>query len=438
MNIETTHTDNKTSLRGTKQSLPLVPNLRFKEFDDDWVNSRLYDLSKLITKGTTPKSFTSEGVNYVKIEGLQGVHIIKEKCRYINEEVHLKELKRSILQDKDLLFAIAGATVGKVGIVTPAILPANTNQALAIIRLKDKKYLNYILQILQSRVMKKYIYQSVSVGAQPNLNLEQIGEFRFNLPTLPEQQKIASFLTAVDTKIQQLTKKAALLAKYKKGVMQQLFSGELRFKDEHGNTYPDWEEKRLGEIVAIMTDYVAAGSFESLRNNVTVYDELNYALYVRLTDLRRKLKHSSLKYVDKSSFEFLSKSNLYGGELLLANIGANVGDVYLMPFNIGYATIAPNMIVVRENIDKFYSIYLFYHLNSHGGRKEINKAISGSGQPKLSKTDFKKVKLNLPSIKEQQKIATYLSSIDTKIERVNNQITQTQTFKKGLLQQLFV
>jgi type I restriction enzyme S subunit len=141
-----------------------------------------------------PKIFTSSGVNYVKIECLVGISINKEKCLFINEKTHSKELKRSILQENDLLFAIAGATVGKVGIVTSDILPANTNQALAIIRLKNTEYLSYTLQILQSRVMKKYIYQSISVGAQPNLNLEQIGNFEFFLPSLPEQQKIASFL----------------------------------------------------------------------------------------------------------------------------------------------------------------------------------------------------------------------------------------------------
>jgi type I restriction enzyme S subunit len=190
----TTITTIRQIIMQTKTEKQLTPKLRFKEFEGEWENNRLYDLSKLITKGTTPKIFTSSGVNYVKIECLVGISINKEKCLFINEKTHSKELKRSILQENDLLFAIAGATVGKVGIVTSDILPANTNQALAIIRLKNTEYLSYTLQILQSRVMKKYIYQSISVGAQPNLNLEQIGNFEFFLPSLPEQQKIASFL----------------------------------------------------------------------------------------------------------------------------------------------------------------------------------------------------------------------------------------------------
>ncbi len=85
------------------------------------------------------------------------MNINKEKCLYIDEETHQKELRRSILQNQDILFAIAGATIGKVAIVTEDILPANTNQALAIIRLTNKENLFYLLQILQSRIMKNYI-----------------------------------------------------------------------------------------------------------------------------------------------------------------------------------------------------------------------------------------------------------------------------------------
>ncbi len=208
---------------------------------------------------------------------------------------------------------------------------------------------------------------------------------------------------------------------------------KLRFKEFED----EWIQIKLIDIVSVMTDYVASGSFESLRNNVNVFEELNYALYVRLTDLRKSLKHKKLKYVDKSSYEFLSKSNLYGGELLIANIGANVGDVYMMPFGYGKATIAPNMIVIRENKTKFISSFLFYSFNSFGGKKSINKAISGSGQPKLSKTDFKKIKLNITNLKEQQKIAAFLTAVDTKLEQLGQKKELLANYKKDVMQQLF-
>jgi type I restriction enzyme S subunit len=422
----------------------LAPQLRFKEFDGEWEKDILKTRIDSIDSGWSPQCEEYPALNE-EWGVLKTTAVVWEGFNQnANKKLPEKLEPRPNLQvvKEDILITRAGPT-SRVG-VTVYVNEVRSKLMLSdkLIRLK----VNYITSSLflsislGNRDAQKQLVSKSSGLAESQTNISQkiLLNTKLLFPKLPEQKKIASFLSAVDEKIQQLTKKKALLEQYKKGVMQQLFSGQLRFKDENGKAYPDWEEKRLGGIVEIMTDFVAAGSFESLRNNVTVYDELNHALYVRLTDLRHGLKHKSLKYVDKSSFEFLAKSNLYGGELLLANIGANVGDVYLMPFNIGHATIAPNMIVIRENINKFHSTYLFYHLNSHGGKKEINKAISGSGQPKLSKTDFKKLKLKLPSLFEQQKIATYLSGIDTKIESVNTKITQTQTFKKGLLQQLFV
>ena len=157
----------------------LVPKLRFPEFEGEWKKITLGEISSFISKGTTPKQFTNQGINYIKIESLNGINIIKDKCVFIDENTHLFELKRSILEENDILFAIAGATVGKIGIVTDDILPANTNQALAIIRLKNKSLVNFILFVLDSNKMKKYIQESISVGAQPNLNLQQINNFDF-------------------------------------------------------------------------------------------------------------------------------------------------------------------------------------------------------------------------------------------------------------------
>ena len=416
-----------TATTHIKTDKQLVPVLRFKEFDGEWENNRLYDLSNLITKGTTPKTFTDSGVNYVKIEGLVGININKDKCLFIDEEVHLKELKRSILQENDLLFAIAGATVGKVGIVTTDILPANTNQALAIIRLKNKEYLNYILQILQSRVMKKYIYQSVSVGAQPNLNLEQIGDFRFNIPQLPEQKKIASFLSAVDEKIQQLTKKKALLEQYKKGVMQQLFSGQLRFKDENGNPYPDWEEKRLGTFADF---YKGRGLPKSEIVNAGKYKCIHYGeLFLKYNEVIKDIiSHTSI-----NEKRFLSISN----DILMptSDVTPN-GLATASCLNEDNVILGGDVLIIRQKQKILDGVYFAYHVTNN--KKEIMRLVSGSTVYHLYGSDMKTLIINLPCIKEQQKIATYLSNIDTKIESVNNQITQTQTFKKGLLQQMFV
>lgn len=188
----------------------------------DWEEKKLGEISQLITKGTTPKKFINEGIKFIKIESFEGDKINGDKCLFIDENTHNKELKRSILKENDLLFAIAGS-IGKVNFVTNEILPANTNQALSIIRLKEEECKNYIYQILKSDRMKRYITDSISVGAQPNLNLEQMNNFTFFYPTIVEQTKIANFLSAIDDKINHCQSQIEKMEVWKKGLLQQMF-----------------------------------------------------------------------------------------------------------------------------------------------------------------------------------------------------------------------
>jgi type I restriction enzyme S subunit len=200
--------------------------LRFKDEDGkdfaDWNEKSLGEICTLVTKGTTPKAFSSAGIRYIKTECFEDNRINIAKCLFIEENIHEKELKRSILRENDILFAIAGS-IGKVNIVTKEILPANTNQALAIIRLKEVENHFFILQILKSDSMQKYITENVSVGAQPNLNLEQMNSFSFICPSSMEQTKIANFLSAIDEKIELVAQQIEDTQEYKIGLLQGMF-----------------------------------------------------------------------------------------------------------------------------------------------------------------------------------------------------------------------
>lgn len=201
--------------------------IRFKADDGsefgEWEETRLAKVSLLITKGTTPKIFTDGNINFLKIEALSNGKFVVDKCQKIDQITHEKELKRSMLQEKDILFAIAGATIGKNGIVDKDILPANTNQALAIIRLLADVNHVFVSKVLNSYLMEKYIEENISVGAQPNLNLQQMGNFSFSLPCLEEQTKIANFLSAFDQKIDVVSQQIAQAKQWKKGLLQQMF-----------------------------------------------------------------------------------------------------------------------------------------------------------------------------------------------------------------------
>jgi len=177
--------------------------LSFEEGDVEW--KTLGEVANLITKGTTPKEFISEGINFVKLESFDNSRIKADKFMFIRPEVHINELKRSILEANDILFAIAGATIGKCAIVDESVLPANTNQALAIVRLGEHVNVKFVFFYMQSMVMKEYIARFNKTSAQPNLNLQQMSDFKIPVPPLAEQARIVAILDKFDAFTSSLT-----------------------------------------------------------------------------------------------------------------------------------------------------------------------------------------------------------------------------------------
>ena len=204
-----------------------IPEWRFKGFTDDWEQRKLGEISSLITKGTTPLDKSNSGtVNFVKIESIDdssGEITITQK---ISLEEHEGYLKRSQLKENDILFSIAG-TLGRVTSVKSSIIPANTNQALAIIRLKSG-CLKYIKTYLKGKAVADYIKKNPTIGAQPNLSLEQVSNLDIVLPNENEQEQIGSFFEQIDNLITLHQRKLDEEKQKKKALMQLLLTGIVR------------------------------------------------------------------------------------------------------------------------------------------------------------------------------------------------------------------
>lgn len=200
-----------------------------------WHDSTLKELCTVITKGTTPttygNSYTESGINFIKVECISRDGVLDDtKFSFIDEETHQK-LSRSILDEGDILITIAGATVGKLAIVKREHLPANTNQALAVVRTDESKVLrDFVYYWLQSAFIKNSISNIQTVGAQPNLSLSQIGNFPVALPEFKEQQKIVYSLSRVDDLTALKRKKLVAAELTKKALMQDLLTGRVRAK----------------------------------------------------------------------------------------------------------------------------------------------------------------------------------------------------------------
>ena len=197
-----------------------VPEIRLDGYKGEWDLIKLGDFCDLITKGTTGKSQSEQGkVNFVKVENLKDNEIYP--IVKISEEEHFGSLKRSILYEGDILFSIAG-TLGRTAIVKNNILPANTNQALAIIRgYKLDAY--FLLVVSSGEVVKDYIRKNPTVGAQPNLSLEQVSSLKIKIPSLEEQQAIGAYFSNLDNLINSYQDKISQLETLKKKLLQDMF-----------------------------------------------------------------------------------------------------------------------------------------------------------------------------------------------------------------------
>ena len=375
--------------------------MRFPEFEGEWEVIKLGELSELITKGTTPKKFISEGIKFIKIECFDGDRINMQKCLFIDENVHKKELKRSELKENDLLFAIAGATIGKVNIVTEEILPANTNQALAIIRLKKNENPKFIYQILKSNIMQKYIKDNISVGAQPNLNLEQINSFSFYNPLSSEQDKIATFLSLIDDRIQTQNK---IIEQFKTLILcfrNQIFTQKIRFKNENGTDFSDWDQVKIGNILKIGSgkDYkhLKAGNFPVFGTGGLMTSVDDYLYDGETVCIGRK------GTIDKPMY--------HNGKIWTV-------DTLFYTHSFQYC------------IPKF-----IFHLFRTINWLEFNEA---SGVPSLSKTTIEKIKVHIPSLEEQNVISKFLSAMDKKIKIEKTILEQLEKQKKYLLEEMFI
>ena len=392
----------------------LVPELRFKGFEGEFEYKKLGDVSNVIM-GQSPdsKSYNENGEGYYLIQGNADIkNRISSPRQWTNMPTKTCEIGDVILTVR-----------APVGAVAKSLHNACIGRGVCVIRNLEKYDLEYIYQFLLDFETKwGKLEQGSTFTAVSGAEIKSI---KIVLPTLPEQQKIASFLSAVDEKIQQLTRKKELMEQYKKGVMQQLFSGKLRFKDENGDKYADWEVKLLDDVATIKR-----GASPRPIADPKWFDSDSNIGWVRISDVTK-----SNKYLEKTTqyltAEGVNKSRLVKTGSMIMSICATIGK----PIYTKFEVCIHDGFVVFENLQADKE-FLYYYLD------KIQLHWYKYGQPgsqvNLNSTIVANETMPYPCLAEQQKIANFLSSIDNKIESTSQQITKTQTFKKGLLQKMFV
>lgn len=368
-----------------------IPKLRFLGSSSDWETSKAASIFQINAGGDVPKDNVSQ-----------------EKTGDFQYPI----------------FANASENKGFYGysdkykITPPALTIAGRGVYIGIAHLRLEKFYPIVrLLVLKPKHKQKidlgffeYAFNNLNIFIEstgvPQLTAPQLSTYVISYPTLPEQQKIATFLIGVDRRIELLEQKKEKLEAYKKGVMQQLFSRQIRFKQDDGSVFPEWEERKLGEVAKITTGKLDA--------NAMILDG-EYRFY---TCAREYYK------IDKFTFDTEA--------LLISGNGANIGYVHYFKgkFNAYQRTY-----VLTDLSENFLFIKYFLDQNL---QKRIYREKKEGNTPYIVMGTLTEMELKIPNYREQEKIVTFLRSLNEITEKLTFQINQTQTWKKGLLQQMFI
>lgn len=428
-----------------------IPKLRFPEFDGEWETKKLGDIANVYDGTHQTPTYVDQGVKFVSVENIQD---IKNTNKYITKEAFENDYKIKPQKGDILMTRITAGIIGATSIVESDD-PLGYYVSLALIRVKNKMNIKFLSQRIESNEFKNELHKRIIHVAFPKkINLGDISDCYLSFPALPEQTRIASFFTTIDEKISKLKRKKSLLEQYKKGVMQHLFcqnhgldglndntdfksinSGNydnlrfsqkneidelnedtdsksvksrnpfnLRFRQNDGTDFPNWERKKLGEVVEKKSSNISANKIEDNFGEYIIYGASGI-----------------LKKID-----FYEEENDY---VSIIKDGAGVGRIFYCK---GKSSVLGTMEIIKPKIH-LNTYFMFCLLENI----DFTKYITGSTIPHIYFKDYKNEECVIPSIEEQTKIANFLSALDDKIKQTENQIQQIQEWKKGLLQKMF-
>ena len=396
-----------------------IPTLRFNNeqgnYYPDWKRKPIGKIGEIIgggTPATNQKRFWNGNINWFTPSEIKSKYS-NSSIRKISEQ-GLAQSSAKLLPVGTILFT-SRATIGEVSI---AMEECTTNQGFQSFVVNSSSYSNeYTYYWI---VKNKKLFLRIANGSTYlEVTNSEVKKILFDTPNLKEQQKIASFLSSVDTKIEQLGKKKALLEQYKKGMMQKLFSQEIRFKDEQGKDYPDWEEVRASQIFT---------SHTNKKHNSDL------PILAATQDRGVIPRNETGLEIQSSARSIASYKVIEPGDFVISLRSFQGGIEYSEYHGIG----SPAYTVLKPIVEIISNFFRFYFKKKDFISRLNNTIIGIRDGKQIPYSDFAAMKLCVPSLKEQQKIAAFLSSIDKKIELVTEQLKQARIFKKGLFQQMFI
>tara|TARA_R100000935_G_scaffold58705_1_gene97160 strand:- start:3302 stop:4531 length:1230 start_codon:yes stop_codon:yes gene_type:complete len=401
-----------------------VPKLRFPEFEETWQKHRLGELGSFKSGVGFSESEQggTTGIPFYKVSdmNLPGNEVVMTTANnYVTEE-QVTKLKFKPIKARAVIFAKVGAAIflERKRQAKDFLLDNNMMAFIPRDDVRDE-YLSHLFSVLR---LSKF----AQVGALPSYNSSDLATIKLSLPTLPEQRKIASYLDVVDMKIAQLSRKKALHEDYKKSCIHQLLSQKIRFKDENGKDFPDWEEKPLHDF---LTETKAKSDGSEAVFSVSVHK-----------GLINQIEHLGRSYSASDTGHY---NRVEPGDIVYTK--SPTGD---FPFGIVKQSRLDRPVIVSPLYGVFrpetswlgYWLHAYFESNIYTGnylKPIIQKGAKNTIN--ITNTTFLSATLKVSvDPDEQRKITDFLSALDRKIELVGKELTYARTFKQGLLQQMFV
>lgn len=386
-----------------------TPKLRFKEFSGDWETKKLGTICD-ITMGQSPSSscYNEENIGLPLIQGNADV-----KCRKTEPRIYTSDITKTC-DIGDIIMSVRAP----VGAISKSIHNACIGRGVCSIKTKQSN--EFIYQFLVKYEDK---WSGISQGSTfESVNRTDIANTNVSIPSKEEQEKIASFFSLIDDKISLQGEKVEALKDYKKGMMQKIFSRKLRFKDDDGRDYPEWEITTMEKVADL-----EKGFTPDTKNEKNWIGNIPW-----------------LSIADMKQGKYLTDVSKYISDKALGNKQLVAEGTLIMSFKLtlGRLAIVNRPMITNEAICHFYwkynninTEYMYYYLST------VNIASFGCRAAKgitLNNDSLNSIVVKLPVINEQMKISNLLKNIDNKIEKEQEKLDSLNEYKKGLLQQMFV
>jgi type I restriction enzyme S subunit len=374
---------------------------------EEWKKCKLKDITSLITKGTTPSmigaNFTTNGINFIKSECiLENSRLLdSSKYTFISSETN-ERLKRSQIIENDILFSMAGMFLGKTGIATKDDVPANTNQAVAIIRIiSEKADFKYVYYFLNQKTLITYINGISGQSAQPNINLQQIGDLEIKLPSLPTQQKIAAILSSLDDKIELNNKINTNLEQQAGALFKNWF---VDFEPFGGEMPGGWKEGKLSDIA----DYLNGLAMQKFR---PLEGEEGLPV-LKIKELRQGCcdEGSELCSPSKVKSEYI----IHDGDVIFSWSGSLLVDIWCG------GTCGLNQHLFKVTSQKYSKWFYYLWTKHHLDRFIFLAADKATTMGHIKREELDKAEVIIPDDKNYQQITSVIEPIIDEI--INNRI----------------